>query len=480
MSSPPGPLPPGQTRDALVAEVRRACDRLPEGAVAVIAASGGPDSSTLAHLTQEARGDLELHLGHVRHGLRDDTRDVAAVQRTAAALGVPLHVLDVTVEPSGQGLEAAARAARYAALRRLCRDVAGTAAWLLVGHTADDQAETLLLRMARGTGITGLGGMAPVRGDVARPLLRIRREDVRRFVALEGVDAVQDPMNRDPHYRRVRARNEVLPLLERLAPDPVGALARLADLARADARHLDALAADVAGSVVQRYGPGRAVPTDALAALDPAIARRLIRHLARESSGGPPPNAEHVAAVLALGPGQAVDLPGLVATCGGGWVALVPDDLAREANVDLSVPGDTRWEPARVTVTAALAGGRTGEQLALPLDLPWVPPRSTIAEGAVPPGGDPHLGRVVLSRTVLRAPLALRSRRPGDRVTTHGGTRKLQDVFVDAGVPRALRDTVPVLTAGDRIVWVPGVVADAGALAEGRSEPYLHLAVTAE
>ena len=479
MSGPaPGPLSPGQGRDALIAEVRRGCRALPDGAVAVVAASGGPDSSALAYLVQEARPDVALHLGHVRHGLRDDRGDVAAVRRTGDALGVPVHVLEVTVEPSGHGLEAAARAARYAALRRLSRELDANAAWLLVGHTADDQAETLLLRMARGTGITGLGGMAQTRGGVVRPLLRVRRDDVRRFVALEGLDVVQDPMNTDARYRRVRARHEVLPLLERLAPDPVGALGRLADLARADARHLDALAAGTARSAVRRYGPGRAVPTDVLGSLSPAIARRLVRLLVMELSGGPPPSADHVAAILALGSGQAVDLPGVTATCGGGWLALIPDDLSHPAEVGLSVPGETRWRPGRVTVTAAVAS-RTRGQLALPLDLPWAPPRVEIPTGAVPPGGDPDLGHVVLSRAVLRAPLALRSRRPGDRVSTHVGTRKLQDVFVDAGVPRALRDTVPVLTAGERIVWVPGVVADADALADGRAAPYLHLAVDA-
>ncbi|MBW3561338.1 MAG: tRNA lysidine(34) synthetase TilS [Actinobacteria bacterium] len=475
----PGPLPPGQRRDALIAEVRRGCRALPDGAVAIVAASGGPDSCALAHLVQEARPDLALHLGHVRHGLRDDRGDVAAVGRTADALGVPVHVLEVTVEPSGQGLEAAARAARYAALRRLSRELDATSAWLLVGHTADDQAETLLLRMARGTGITGLGGMAQTRGGVVRPLLRVRREDVRRFVTLEGLDVVQDPMNTDARYRRVRARHEVLPLLERLAPDPVGALGRLADLARADARHLDGLAAGTARSAVRRYGPGRAVPTDVLGSLSPAIARRLVRLLVVEISGGPPPSADHVAAILALGSGQAVDLQGVTATCGGGWLALIPDDLSDPAEVGLSVPGETRWRPGLVTVTAAVAGPSTTGQLALPLDLPWAPPRVEVPASAVPPGGDPDLGQVVLSRAVLGAPLALRSRRPGDRVSTHVGTRKLQDVFVDAGVPRALRDTVPVLTAGERIVWVPGVVADADALAEGRSAPYLHLAVDA-
>lgn len=476
MGVAPGPLPSGRTRDELVAEVARASAAAPDGAGAVVAVSGGPDSTALAHLLQEARPDLDLRLGHVRHGLREDDRaDVAAVHHLGGVLGLPVLVATVDVREAGQGTEAAARSARYTALRRMCRE--SGCGWLFVGHTADDQAETLLLRMARGTGITGLGGMAPVRGDLVRPLLRLRRADVRRFVALEGLDAVHDPMNVDARFRRVRARHEVLPLLERLAPDPVGALARLADLARTDARHLDSTAAEAAAVTVRPYGPGLAVPVDVLSSLEPSIARRLVRHVVDRLRMGPPVDAGHVAAVLSLEPGQAVDLPGVTVTCGGGWVAVVPDDLERSPPVPLEVPGIARWRPARVAVAAAVADAdRTGQQI-LPLDLPWVPPRVDVPETAVPPGGDTELGQIVLGPRTARSPLELRARRPGDRVTTHGGTRKLQDVMVDAGVPRALRDAVPLVTSGDRIVWVPGVVADADALDEGREEPFLHLSV---
>lgn len=471
----PGPLPPGRSRDELVAEVRRASEAVPQGAAAVVAVSGGPDSTAMAHLLQEARPDLDLHLGHVRHGLRDDEADVSAVHHLGEVLGLPVLVAAVDVEDTGQGLEAAARAQRYAALRRLCRG--SGCGWLFVGHSADDQAETLLMRMARGTGIGGLGGMSPVRGDLVRPLLRLRRHDLRRFVALEGLDVVHDPMNTDPRYRRVRARHEVLPLLERLAPDPVGALARLADLARADARHLDEVAAGAAGTSVHRYGPGLAIPADVLGSLEPAIGRRLVRHVIDEVRVGPPVDAAHVAAVIALEPGQAVDLPGVKATCGGGWIAVVPDELPEPAPVPLEVPGTTRWHPGRVTVVATVADAARPGQLPLPLDLPWVPPRADVPVGAVPPGGDPDLGEIVLGREVAHRDLEVRARRRGDRVVTHGGTRKLQDVLVDAGVPRALRDAVPLVVCGERIVWIPGIAADADALDDGRDRPYLHLAV---
>lgn len=470
---PPGPLPAGLDRDELVAEVARALAPLPSGAAAVAAFSGGPDSTALAYLAHEARPDLRLTLGHVRHGLRDDAPDLAVVEHHASALGLPLDIVEVLVQPRGEGLEAAARAERYAALRRIARG--GGAGWLLVAHTADDQAETLLLRMSRGTGIGGLGGMAPVRGDLVRPLLRIRRNDVRRFVALEGLDVVHDPMNRDLTVGRIRARLQVLPALAGLGPDPVGALARLADLARVDARHLDTEATALAAAVIRRYGPTGAVPVDELHALDPALAPRVVRHLLADVSGAPVPvSAAHTNAVLELGPGEAVDLPGATVTCGGGWIAASPPDVVTPREVALHVPGHTRWGPVELAATVAHAG--PDGQLALPLRTGWTPPVVPVSPHALPPGGDVELGQVVLARR--DAPLAVRGRRPGDRVRTAAGTRKLQDVLVDAGVPRAVRDLVPVVVTGDDVVWVPGVAVAAAAVDRGREEPWVHLSVT--
>ncbi|MDQ4131367.1 MAG: tRNA lysidine(34) synthetase TilS [Actinomycetota bacterium] len=431
---------------------------------ALIALSGGPDSTALTYLVSEARPDLKLSLGHVRHGLREDDVDVATVHRHAEALKLPLAIAEIEVRPSGEGLEAAARVGRHAALRRLASE-AGVA-WILLGHTADDQAETVLLRVARGTGITGLAGMRALRGDLVRPLLRIRRSDVRRFVALEGLDAAEDPTNRDPASRRVRVRQTVLPALETLAPDPVGALVRLADLARVDATYLEAEAARVARSSIRPYGPARALSTELLAGLDVAVASRVVRRLLAAVRGSTPVNAGHVDAVLALQAGQARDLPGVIVTRGGGWLAAAPPELPEAGPVTLAVPGVTNWTPAAVSIVAV-----TGS------DSP-VQPHDLLSHEALPPGGNPALGSVALGG-LQQGDLVVRSRRQGDRVTARAGTRKLQDLFVDAGIPRAVRDLVPVVTLGDRLLWVPGVTVDVRAESAGRITPTLHLAVTA-
>jgi tRNA(Ile)-lysidine synthase len=477
---PIGPLPTGLHRDQLVAEVERALRPVPAGEGALIAVSGGADSTALAHLVTEARPDLRVTLGHVRHGLRDDEADLASVRWCAGALGTALEVVGVRVVTSGKGLEAAARDARYAALRRLARKV--DASWLLLGHTADDQAETVLLRIGRGTGVDGLGGMAPFDGDRLRPLLRLRRAEVHRFIDGDGLVSAEDPMNLDPAFRRVRVRHQVLPALTSVSADPVGALCRLADLARADRAWMDDEAATLAAKVMRRYGPVAVLPAEVLAAHAEGARRRLIRHLlATVRAGEQPVDADHVESVLALRPGSGVDVPGAAVTLGGGWFAASPTGIEPPEPPSarpLQVPGRTPWPAVGVEIVADTAAQDVEGQLRMPLDVAWEPPRTAVPVTAIPPGGDVAFGQVVLGLPGSR--LLARPRRPGDRIGTGRGTRKLQDVMVDAGIPRPLRDLLPVVVEerSDRPVWVPGVAVDEQAAAAGHERPAVHLALT--
>lgn len=473
----PGPLPAGLTRDELVHEVRRALRRVPPEATVAVAASGGPDSAALAFLTADARPDLVLVLAHVRHGLRDDRFDVAAVTAQASYLGVPLETVEVTVEPAGQGVEAAARAQRYAALRRVAR--AADAGWLLLGHTADDQAETLLLRIARGTGVPGLGGMPAVRGDVVRPLLRIRRGDIRRFVHLEGLPVAEDPTNRDRAHARNQVRLDVLPLLERFAPDPVGALSRLADLARDDAMSLRDRADEILASAWRRVGPVVCVPTALLDEHDPAITRRLVRSMVIEArAGGDPPTAAEVEALRCLRSGG-LDLAGVSATAASGWLTIGPSDIDPVRPVPLTVPGATSWATLGWTLVATTEqDDPERRQLQLGLMGAWVPPQVRVSEALMPPGARAEHATVVLGGLGDdREGLVVRTRRPGDRIHLRVGTRKLQDVMVDAGLPRPVRSLLPLVCLGDRILWVPGLAVDVEAQDAGQVRADLQIHV---
>ncbi len=482
MSGRIGPLEPGQTRDALVAEVAGVLDVLDDGARVIVACSGGPDSTVLAYLVADARPDLDIVLAHVRHGLRDDRADVEAVRQHAEWLGVPIEVRSVQVRGDGHGIEAAAREARYKALREIATSVDAVA--ILVGHTADDQAETVLLRLARGTGMDGIAAMAPVSGDLIRPLLSVRRVDVKRFLLLEGLPHVEDPTNADPELRRNVVRHELLSVLERLADDPVGALVRFADLARDERRLLDLLTSEPMAAV-RRVGDVCAIPDTAVREMPTALARRVVRAVLAEIGDGPP-DADAVTRALELADGGAVTLPGPVeAAVAAGWRTFAPQRRLRGAAVPLVVPGVAVWPPARVTVQAITADTdpwrtRTSTappgQVAFAFDGGWSPPPFDDDDSLVPPGG--HAERMVLNLAADTGPFNVRHRQSGDRITTAAGTRSIQDVFVDAGVPRAVREIWPVVVDGaDTVVWVPGVAADEAVLRAGRNDAAAQLRV---
>ncbi len=193
------------------------------------ATSGGPDSTALLHVLARLRGSL----GHrvvacaIDHGLRSEAgAEIAQVESLARELEVPMEIVALRVEPGGN-LQARARSARWEALI----EVAGRlgAATIATGHTADDRAETVLLRLLRGAGPRGLAVLPPRDGVRVRPLLRARRRDVLEHLRRHGLAFAEDPSNRDPRFARVRVRLEVLPLLETLAPRVVESLCHLAD-----------------------------------------------------------------------------------------------------------------------------------------------------------------------------------------------------------------------------------------------------------
>src|SRR5207249_162328 len=214
------------------------------GESVLVAVSGGADSVALLHVlaTLAPAWGLRLHALHVDHGLRaDSARDAEFVRRLGERLGIPVDVATVTVERRGS-LEAAARAARYAALTA-CADRVG-AARIALGHTADDQAETVLMRVLQGTGMRGLAGIPPVRDRIIRPLIECRRADVVAGLHRAGLEWIEDPSNQDPKFLRNRIRHELLPwLTASYGPEMPDALVRVATAARATIRALDRSAA---------------------------------------------------------------------------------------------------------------------------------------------------------------------------------------------------------------------------------------------
>lgn len=300
---------PEEAIDAVRRAVVRCLDDLPDDARVLVAVSGGADSLALARGV--ARSGRPVAAGIIDHGLQADSMVIAErAARECARLGIdPVVIERVDVTARGVGPEAAAREARRAALEQMA-DRLGAAA-ILLAHTRDDQAETVLLRLARGSGARSLAAMAPVTGRWRRPLLALPRAVVRASAA--DLDTWEDPHNTDPAFARSRVRHEALPsLVEALGPDVVSGLARSARLLADDADALEALARESAEPIT---APDGSLDVEGLAALPRALRTRIIRSAA--IAAGCPASAltaEHVDRMELLisdwrGQGG-VDLPG--------------------------------------------------------------------------------------------------------------------------------------------------------------------------
>jgi len=384
---------------------------------------------------------LEVRAAHVDHALRAESAEEAEfVAALCARLGVPCERRRVEVR-RGSDLEARARQARYRALRETA--AAAGAQWIVTGHTLDDQAETVLLRLLRGAGRGGLGGMRPVRGRLFRPLLRATRADVRRFLGDRGLPFAVDRSNADLAHARNRVRRLVVPLLEaefnpRLRAALGEAAARLAD----EDALLDALARPRLDTLVD--GDRLAVEV----AREPsAVARRIIRMwLARV--GGRRIGARHVESVLVLAGGPApgsAPIPGPARVVREGRALVVRAGReARSESFSLAIaPGTNVRHPGRLwrVVLGPARPRKPGEVRAPDAE------HALFDADLLPAGG-----------LVVRAP------RPGDRVRLpSGGSRKIQDVLVDAKVPRESRAAVPLLVAEGQVLWVAGILRGAGA-----------------
>ncbi len=306
--------------DPAVAAVRRAVRAALadlDGPV-VVGLSGGADSLALAAAVafEAPKAGVAASAVVIDHGLQEGSDVVAArAARVAEELGLPARTVRVEVGREG-GLEAAARDARRAALRAAARDAGASA--ILLAHTLDDQAETVLIGLARGSGSTSLGGMSPDREDDGirwvRPLLGVRRTTTRAACVAQDLPPWDDPHNLDRRFLRVRVRQDVLPLLETsIGPGVAEALARTADQLREDADAFAEMIDETIEDIVEHAEAGIAVSVPALAANPPALRHRIIRHVVASEFGVSLTRAQtlEVARLVTHWRGQGpVDLPG--------------------------------------------------------------------------------------------------------------------------------------------------------------------------
>jgi tRNA(Ile)-lysidine synthase len=309
--------------------VRTALADLPEGATVVVALSGGADSLALAAAVgfEAPKRGLRAASVTVDHGLQEGSDAVASrAAQAAARLGLDPLVVTVEVGADG-GPENAARDARYGVLRDAALDV--RAAAVLLGHTLDDQAETVLLGLARGSGATSLQGMAADREDEdgvrwLRPLLGVHRETTRAFCAASDLEFWDDPHNLDPRFARVRVRERVLPALEsELGPGIAEALARTAEQLREDAEAFDEMIHETIEDIVEHAEAGISVSVAALTANPAALRNRIIRLVVDSEFGASLTRTQtlEVARLAIDWSGQGpIDLPGCSAARLGGRI----------------------------------------------------------------------------------------------------------------------------------------------------------------
>jgi tRNA(Ile)-lysidine synthase len=398
-----------------VEERVRAGGLLPPGRALVVMLSGGRDSVCLLDLAVRLAGPVTAL--HVNYGLRDSAADDEAhCAALCERLGARLEVRRPR-RPDGNP-QAWARDQRYAEAARLA--LAGDAL-VATGHTASDQVETVLYRLAASPGRRALLGMPEREGRLVRPLLTSTREETAEHCAARGLRWREDPTNAEPAFARNRVRHELLPLLRTLHPAADANVLRTLALLRDEAAVLDELVA----AAVDPPDVAR------LAALPPALARLAVQALADRAARGRAPavgaRAEEILALGARGGTAAIDV-------GGGLRAVVEYGRLR-----------FDAEPGRAPTPALLD----------------VPGRAAYGSGeiACEDGADLPLGDGVLDADALAAPLVVRPWRPGDRMRPLGlgGSRSLQDLFTDRKVPRERRPRVPVVVSAGEIAWVPGV-----------------------
>lgn len=448
---------------SLQGRVRQAIARdglIPPGSRVLAAVSGGSDSVAMLLLLLDVAGECGFTVAgvaHVNHGLRGraSDQDEAFCRKLAGRLGLPFESRRRDVASLARAgrvsVEVAARQARYACLAemagRLGADVVAT------GHTRDDQAETLLLRLLRGAGASGLSGIRPRTGRAVRPLLDIRHTELRSFLDARRQRFRSDATNRDVSVPRNWVRHRLLPMLARqLDADIVNVLARSAAVLRDEDAFLDELAAEAAGRAMTVTAEGALrLDARALASMSAALARRVVRFALGRVGPGRFHGFDHVERVLTLARApktrDAADLPGVRVERNGPGVVLYNRGVpARRASAgvrrELPVPGRVDIPEWGCVIEARLVR-RASPQLVV---------RKALDSG---------LDTAVVDAAAAGTGLAVRSRRPGDRIAPLGlrGRKKLQDVLVDRKVARGERDRVPLVVNGeDRILWVAGHV----------------------
>ena len=393
-----------------------------EGDTVICAVSGGADSVALLWAMYLLRDKLKIRVeaAHFNHGLRGDEsdRDESFVANLCDQFDVPLHIGRENVVAGEKGLEAAARKARYGFFRDLPGKIA-------TAHTADDNAETVLMHLIRGTGLKGLGGITPAGERLIRPMLSVTRQDVLAFLEEYHLSYVEDSSNETDHFLRNRIRHHVMPVLNLENPSFSSSVSQMALRLREDEQELDNLTRQAVTREVEH-----------LRNLTPGIRNRVLGRILEEF-GVKEPSAEHIMlleqVVFSENPSAAANFPGSIK------IGRVYDHLERIESTDffscdLPIPGKLKLPSL-------------GLEIEIRED-----PDETAAFSFVPCGN-----------------VVIRSRQAGDRISLQGGTKSLKKLFIDRKIPAAQRNKIPVIADDDGVVAACGVAVNVKRINSGEN-----------
>jgi tRNA(Ile)-lysidine synthase len=441
---------------------------LSRGDRVIVGVSGGIDSVALLSVLHKLRPayGISLVVAHLNHNLRgqESLRDAGFVKDLALGLDLPCEARSLDIvqfKRKGMTLQEAAREARFVVFRTLVQK--HRAHKIALGQTADDQAETIVMRFLRGAGLGGLKGIPPIRDDlIIHPLIDVRREEIEAYAAEEGLSHIEDSSNRKDVYLRNRIRRHLIPLLEGYNPNLKTTLVRMGQILLQEDQYLRAKAQEVWSRVVRWEGDAMNLELTQLRDLHPALRFRVLRQCADAIGGSDAKRigVTHISSLVNLTVGRKphamVQLPGRI--------------TARRIYDRLEIGKGERSSPPVFDHSVTFPGVTPIQEIGMKLVTEFLDQWNV---------RDCSSMRAYLDSQQLRLPLRVRNWRPGDRFRPLGmtGFKKITDCFIDWKVPLEERGRIPLILSGDLIVWVVGYRISQDVRVTAKTERVVHMEV---